>query len=51
MPPSAEGRIAPPLSAPLQVFDHGRYEGHDMLDAIFDACAAAVRLFGLIPID
>ena len=27
------------------VYDHGRGEGDDLLDAIFDACVAAVKLY------
>ena len=33
------------LAGPKGIFDHGHGEGNDMLDAIFDACVAAVRLY------
>jgi hypothetical protein len=33
------------LSGPPLMFDHGRGDSDDMLDAIFDACTAAARLY------
>ena len=33
------------LSGPTLMFDHGRGDSDDMLDAIFDACTAAARLY------
>jgi hypothetical protein len=33
------------LAGPKGIFDHGHGESDDMLDAIFDACVAAVRLY------
>ena len=33
------------VAGPKGMFDHGHGEGEDMLDAIFDACVAAVRLY------
>lgn len=33
------------VAGPKGIFDHGHGEGDDMLDAIFDACVGAARLY------